>query len=264
MELTVYRINAFSNELSGGNPACVIPLENWLTDSAMLDIANKNGVSETAFFIIEEHVVKLRWFTPDIEMDLCGHATLATAHCLKAHLNYPNEDICFKTKSGTLNVCFKNGLYELNLPNRVGKPAALPGEIANALNIQPKEVYKARDYLLVYQSQTEIETLKIERSIFDQINIDPGGVIVTAVGKDSDFVSRFFTPQASILEDPVTGSSHCTLIPYWFKRLQKKEMKAKQLSKRGGDIGCIYKGSRVQINGAAFTVSESIIIREFN
>ena len=143
-------------------------------------------------------------------------------------------------------------------------PAALPGEIANALNIQPKEVYKARDYLLVYQSQTEIETLKIERSIFDQINIDPGGVIVTAIGKDSDFVSRFFTPQASILEDPVTGSSHCTLIPYWFKRLQKKEMNAQQLSKRGGKIGCIYKGSRVQINGAALTVSESVLIGDFD
>ena len=259
MDLSMYQINSFSKEPSGGNPACVIPLKAWLKDSMMLAIAKKNGLPETAFFIVEEKAVLLRWFTPEIEMDLCGHATLATAHCLRAHLNYKKKNIVFVTNSGPLNVCFKNGLYELDLPARVGKPAILPLEIADALNIQPKEIYKARDFLLVYQSQSEIEALEITRSTFDQINIDPGGVIVTAAGKDSDFVSRFFTPQASILEDPVTGSSHCTLIPYWSKKLQKTLLSAKQLSKRGGEIGCIYKGSRVQINGAAFTFSKTIL-----
>ena len=260
MELTVYQINAFSNRLKGGNPACVIPLETWLPAETMLAIAKSNGFPETAFFIKNENTIQLRWFTPDIEMDLCGHATLATAHCLHTHLGYSQKNMAFETQSGLIDVNFSNGLYHMDLPAREGKLATLPQNIYKALSMAPKEVYKSRDFLLVYEDQSKIEKIKVNRKIFDLINMDPGGVIVTAPGDEVDFVSRFFTPQASILEDPVTGSAHCTLIPYWSKRLQKKEMTAKQLSKRGGEIGCINIGKRVIVSGCAVTSSEKNIV----
>ena len=260
MELTVYQINAFSNRLKGGNPACVIPLETWLPAETMLAIAKSNGFPETAFFIKNENTIQLRWFTPDIEMDLCGHATLATAHCLQTHLGYSQKNMAFETQSGLIDVSFSKGLYHMDLPAREGKLATLPQNIYKALSMAPKEVYKSRDFLLVYEDQSKIEKIKVNRKIFDLINMDPGGVIVTAPGDEVDFVSRFFTPQASILEDPVTGSAHCTLIPYWSKRLQKKEMTAKQLSKRGGEIGCINIGKRVIVSGCAVTSSEKNIV----
>jgi PhzF family phenazine biosynthesis protein len=215
---------------------------------------------ETAFFIENKNTIQLRWFTPEIEMDLCGHATLAAAHCLLTHLGYSKKKISFKTQSGLLDVNFSKGLYHMDLPARKGKLAALPPNISEALSMAPKEVYKARDYLLVYDDQSEIEKIKVNRKAFDLINMDPGGVIVTAPGDEVDFVSRFFTPQASILEDPVTGSAHCTLIPYWSKRLQKKEMTAKQLSKRGGEIGCANNGKRVIVSGYAVTSLEKNIV----
>lgn len=260
MELTVYQINAFSNQLKGGNPACVIPLETWLPAETMLAIAKRNALPETAFFIKNENTIQLRWFTPDIEMDLCGHATLATAHCLQTHLGYSQKNMAFETQSGLIDVDFSKGLYHMDLPAREGKLATLPQNIYKALSIAPKEVYKSRDFLLVYEDQSKIEKIKVNRKIFDLINMDPGGVIVTAPGDEVDFVSRFFTPQASILEDPVTGSAHCTLIPYWSKRLQKKEMTAKQLSKRGGEIGCANNGKRVIVSGCAVTSSEKNIV----
>ncbi len=260
MELTVYQINAFSNQLKGGNPAFVIPLETWLPAETMLAIAKRNALPETAFFIKNENTIQLRWFTPDIEMDLCGHATLATAHCLQTHLGYSQKNISFETQSGLIDVNFSKGLYHMDLPAREGKLATLPQNIYKALSMAPKEVYKSRDFLLVYEDQSKIEKIKVNRKIFDLINMDPGGVIVTAPGDEVDFVSRFFTPQASILEDPVTGSAHCTLIPYWSKRLQKKEMTAKQLSKRRGEIGCINIGKRVIVSGCAVTSSEKNIV----
>jgi PhzF family phenazine biosynthesis protein len=259
MELTVYQINAFSNRLKEGNPACVIPLETWLPAEIMLAIAKKNGLPETAFFIKNENTIQLRWFTPDIEMDLCGHATLATAHCLQTHLGYSQKNMAFETQSGLIDVNFSNGFYHMDLPAREGKLATLPQNIYKALSMAPKEVYKSRDYLLVYDNQSEIEKIKVNRKIFDLINMDPGGVIVTAPGNKVDFVSRFFTPQASILEDPVTGSAHCTLIPYWSERLQKKEMSAKQLSKRGGALRCVNNGERVIVSGAAITCLKSTL-----
>lgn len=253
MELIVYQINAFSNQIMGGNPACIIPLQTWLPAETMLGIAKKNCLPETAFFIENKNTVQLRWFTPEIEMDLCGHATLAAAHCLMTHLGYSKKKISFETQSGLLNVKFSKGLYHMDLPARKGKLETLPPNIAEALSIEPKEVYKARDYLLVYENQDEIEKIKVNRKAFDLININPGGVIVTAPGYKVDFVSRFFTPQASILEDPVTGSAHCTLIPYWSERLQKKEMNALQLSERGGEIICLNNGKRVIVSGCAIT-----------
>ena len=192
-------------------------------------------------------------------MDLCGHATLATAHCILSELKLESEKVIFETLSGELEVSLNNGLYLIDLPRRDPISASLPDEIKNALNVQPKIVLKARDYLLVYENQKEIEDIVINREVFDQININPGGVIVTARGENCDFVSRFFTPQATILEDPVTGSAHCTLTPYWSEILNKKRMNAQQISERKGELFCELKKDRVEISGNATTYFEGYI-----
>ncbi|MDY0199998.1 MAG: PhzF family phenazine biosynthesis protein [Tenuifilaceae bacterium] len=255
MKLELYQIDAFTDKIFGGNPACVVPLSNWLADDLLLNIAKENAVAETAFFVDKGDKVHLRWFTPDIEMDLCGHATLATAHCLKSILKYPKDTIVFETLSGDLTVSVENDLYSLNFPSRMPIASELPEVIRKALSIQPKEVYKARDYMLVYDTEEEVKNIKIDRQIFDQINLNPGGVIVTAKGNSCDFVSRFFTPQASILEDPVTGSAHCSLIPFWSEKLNKNELNAMQISDRVGFLKCLNKNDRVIISGKARTYS---------
>lgn len=253
MKLNLYQIDAFTDKMFGGNPACVVPLTEWLPDNLLLKIAQENAVPETAFFVDNGDKIHLRWFTPDIEMDLCGHATLATAHCLKTIMNYPHDKILFETLSGDLSVSIVDDVYYLDFPSRMPVAAELPEIIQQALSIQPKEVYKARDSVLVYDKEQDIATIKIDRQLFDQINIAPGGVIVTAKGDNCDFVSRFFTPQASILEDPVTGSAHCSLIPFWAKRLGKEELRAMQISDRMGELLCRNNGDRVIIGGKAKT-----------
>ena len=255
MKLELYQIDAFTDKTFGGNPACVVPLTHWLADDILLKITKENAVAETAFFVDKGDKIHLRWFTPDIEMDLCGHATLATAHCLKSILKYPKDKILFETLSGDLTVLVEDDLYHLDFPSRMPVVSQLPETISKALNIPPKEVYKARDYLLVYDTQKEIEEIKINRYMFDKININPGGVIVTAKGENCDFVSRFFTPQASILEDPVTGSAHCSLTPFWSSRLKKNQLNALQISDRGGTLQCQNKKDRVLISGKAKTYS---------
>ncbi len=261
MELPVYHIDAFTDRLFQGNPACVVPLEQWLPDSVLLQIAQENAVAETAFFISGQENISLRWFTPEIEMDLCGHATLATAHCLITHLGYARKKILFTTLSGILQVVWNpsQGVYELNFPLREPIPAVLPQIIYDALTIKPIEVLKSRDYILVYQNEKDIVDLRIDRMLFDQINLNPGGVAVTAKGDHCDFVSRFFTPQASILEDPVTGSAHCSLAPFWAKKLKKKELSALQLSQRKGTLFCTVKENAVVISGKAKTYSKGTI-----
>jgi len=251
MNFSFYQVDSFTNEIFGGNPACVVPLKKWLSDDILLKIAKENAVAETAFFIIELNEVHLRWFTPEIEIDLCGHATLATAHILISELNYSSNKIIFNTMSGKLEVTYNDGFYYLDLPSRKPQKTLLPEQIKSALNIQPKEVFKSRDYMLVYENQSDIESLVINRYFFNQINLGYGGVIVTSKGDNVDFVSRFFTPQATILEDPVTGSSHCTLIPYWSSILLKKHLEAIQLSERGGRIFCQDLGNRVVVGGQA-------------
>ena len=259
MKLPIFQIDAFSDKVFGGNPACVVPLENWLQDEVLLKIAQENAVAETAFFVRKGKNFHLRWFTPDIEMDLCGHATLATAHCILSELKLESEKVIFETLSGELEVSLNNRHYLMDLPRRDPISASLPDEIKNALNIQPKKVLKSRDYLLVYENQKEIEEIVVNREVFDQININPGGVIVTARGDHCDFVSRFFTPQATILEDPVTGSAHCTLIPYWSNEILKKRMIAQQISERKGELFCELKKDRVEISGKAITYFEGYI-----
>jgi len=255
MKFERYQIDAFTDKIFGGNPACVVPLNNWLPDEILLKITKENAVAETAFFVDKGDKIHLRWFTPEIEMDLCGHATLATAHCLISILNYPKDRIIFETLSGDLIVSIKNDLYSLDFPSRMPVACELPEIIKKSLNIQPKEILKARDYMLVYDSKQEIESIKIDKQFFDQINLDPGGVIVTAKGENCDFVSRFFTPQASILEDPVTGSAHCSLIPFWSLRLGKEKLNAIQISDRVGELQCLNKKDRVIISGKAKTYS---------
>ncbi|MEI8073201.1 MAG: PhzF family phenazine biosynthesis protein [Bacteroidota bacterium] len=255
MKLSLYQIDAFTDKTFGGNPACVVPLDHWLEDGILLKIAKENAVAETAFFVDKGDKIHLRWFTPEIEMDLCGHATLATAHCLKTILDYKKDLIVFETLSGNLIVKAEDGLYKMDFPARMPIADSLPSTVLNSLNIKPKEVLKSRDYVLVYENETAIRNIKIDRQLFDQINLDPGGVIVTAIGDNCDFVSRFFTAQASILEDHVTGSAHCSLIPFWSKRLNKKELYAQQVSERMGKLYCQDRGDRVIISGQAKTYS---------
>lgn len=262
MKLDLYQIDAFTDKIFGGNPACVVPLQSWLPDELLLQIAKENAVAETAFFVEEGNRYHLRWFTPEIEMDLCGHATLAAAHVIKTIRNYPFNTIAFDTLSGELMVSVNEEMYILDFPSRMPVAATLPEIIKAALSIQPQTVLKARDYVLVYASEEQIKELVIDQQMFNKINLDPGGVVVTAKGTESDFVSRFFTPQASILEDPVTGSAHCSLIPYWSAKLNKKEMKAIQLSERKGTLLCEDKGDRVLISGTAKTYFSGVLWTE--
>ena len=256
MEYQIFQVDAFANEVFKGNQACVVPLIEWLPDDILLQIAKENAVAETAFFIHYGDVFHLRWFTPELEMDLCGHATLATAHVIKSELNYFSNEIFFKTLSGNLSVSFDDDFYYLNFPSRKAHKTILPKQIKSAFNIQPREVYKSRDYMLVYDNEEELHNIQIDRFVFDKINLGVGGVIVTAKGNTSDFVSRFFTPQASILEDSVTGSAHCTLIPFWSEILSKKKLTALQISERGGELFCENNGDRVLIGGQAVVFSK--------
>lgn len=255
MKLDFYQVDAFTDRIFAGNSACVVPLIDWLPDEMLLKIARENAVAETAFFVSADAGFDLRWFTPEIEMDLCGHATLATAHVLKTILSYKKSKIIFHSKSGILEVSVDQDLYTLDFPSRMPQTAELPGAIKASLNKQPAEVLVSRDFVLIYNNEQDVRDIQINRQIVGQINLDPGGIIITAPGDQCDFVSRFFTPQASIFEDPATGSSHCSLIPYWSKRLNKKRMTALQLSERMGKLYCEDRGARVLIAGNARTYS---------
>jgi PhzF family phenazine biosynthesis protein len=254
--LQIFQIDAFTSEIFKGNPACVMPLDNWLPDDTLLKIAKENNVSETAFFIKKEDHFYLRWFTPEIEMDLCGHATLATAYCLRNHLNYKKDSVKFDSMSGELIVKFNADYMQMDFPHRKPVKSDLPQNILDSLSIKPIEILKSRDYVLIYDNEDQIKNIKIDKELFDRKNIDPGGVVITSVGTKSDFVSRYFVPQCSFFEDPVTGSTHCSLVPYWSEKLNKKKLKSIQLSERGGEMICEDVLNRVLINGKAVTYSE--------
>ena len=262
MKIPIYQIDAFTNKLYGGNPAAVCPLSNWLDDETLLSITKENNLSETAFFIqLANNHFHLRWFTPEIEMDLCGHATLASAYVIFEEMKYESNEVFFETKSGIIKVKKVDSYYELDFPSRPPQQSSLPKIIRDGLNIQPVEIWKARDYLLVYNSEDDIKKINPNIAIINQINIDPGGIIVTAKSKTEgvDFVSRFFTPQATIFEDPVTGSAHCTLVPFWAERLNKTEFRALQISMRGGELLCQLDKDRVLIRGKAVKYLEGTI-----
>lgn len=261
MRVKLFQVDAFTNKLFGGNPAAVCMLMEWPSKDVLQKIAAENFLPETAFIVPlgEEGHFDLKWFTPDIEMDLCGHATLASAHVLFNHLGLRHDQIIFHSNSGNLTVTKTDSRITLNFPSRMPVTTELPEAVQKGLGKQPLEVWKARDYIAVYESEDMIRDFSPIRSILDQINLDPGGIIITAKGKDVDFVSRFFTPQASIFEDPVTGSAHCSLIPLWAQKTGKKKMVAHQLSKRGGKLWCEDSGDRVLISGEAKTYLEGYI-----
>jgi PhzF family phenazine biosynthesis protein len=225
----------------------------------MQKIAMENCVAETAFFIPHGPGFHIRWFTPEFEIDLCGHATLATAHVLIRHLNHKNPKIKFQSKSGELFVTAEGDLLTLDFPSRMPFPVEAPQIILDGIKEKPLEVLKSRDYFLVYEDEEQIRRIQPDVGLLNQINIDPGGIIVTAPGRDVDFVSRFFTPQASVFEDPVTGSAHCSLIPYWAQKLQNDTLTALQISPRVGKLFCKQAGDRVLISGKAITYLEGLI-----
>jgi len=252
MELTIYQVDAFTNERFKGNPAAVIPLERWLPDDLMQHIAQENNLAETAFLVPEGDGFRLRWFTPAVEVNLCGHATVATAHVLYEHLDYKKSQIEFQSKSGLLTVQKIDNQYILNFPTDTLMPVQNLLDIAQALGRLPQEVLKGReDWMAVFETQEEIENLKPDfRKVAE---LGGRGLIATAPGNEVDFVSRCFFPQSGIEEDPVTGSAHTTLTPYWANRLNKNELNAKQLSSRGGTLHLKLLDDRTEIGGGAVT-----------
>ncbi len=250
MKRTIYQVDAFTKEVFGGNPAAICPLDEWLDADLMQKIALENNLSETAFFVKKDDVYEIRWFTPTYEIDLCGHATLASAFVIFDILKLETELLKFHShKSGSLSVEKKGDMLVLDFPSRLVSPSEAPKGLIEALGKQPKEVLKARDYFLVYDNEQEVLDLKPNFSKL--LEIDAHGFIVTAKGDSSDFVSRFFAPEVGVFEDPVTGSSHCNLIPFWAERLGKTALFAKQISARGGELFCELKGDRVKIGGNA-------------
>lgn len=259
MNIPIYQIDAFANKTFQGNPAAVCLLDSWLPEPTMQKIAAENAIAETAFLKPLNDGYEIRWFTPEIEIDLCGHATLASAHVIARHINPALSSMTFYSQSGTLTVTVEGELLTMNFPSRPPAPSDIPQLIVDAIQIQPTEILRSRDYVLVFESEEVIKNMNPDVAMLNQINTDPGGICVTAPGNDVDFVSRFFTPQAQIFEDPVTGSAHCSLIPYWSKRLNKKHMRATQLSERRGELICKDLGERVSISGKAITYLQGTI-----
>jgi PhzF family phenazine biosynthesis protein len=252
MKLTIYQADAFADNVFSGNPAAVIPLQKWLSDETLQHIAMENNLSETAFFIPFENGFHIRWFTPATEVNLCGHATLASAHVLFHHLNYQEKEIRFQSKSGILKVKKKGKLIVLDFPTSEVNEIELSANIEKAFGIKPQKCFRGRENLMfVFEDQEAIEDLKPGFHFLKTLEMR--GIIATAPSEEFDFVSRFFAPREGIDEDPVTGSAHTMLIPYWAGRLGKKKMVAKQISKRGGVLYCKYLGERVKIGGKAVT-----------
>lgn len=247
-------VDAFTNRLFGGNPAAVCPLTEWLSDATMQQLATENNLSETAFFVREEDVFHIRWFTPEYEIDLCGHATLASAFVIFNYLMYHQPVVKFSCKSGLLEVKKRGHMLELDFPLRIPQPCPAPADLLQGINLQPVEVLRSRDYFVVLRDEAAVRAVVPN---FQYLNrLDTIGVIVTAPGNEVDFVSRFFVPNSVIGEDPVTGSAHCNLIPYWSQRLGKQVLTARQLSARGGELFCSINNNRVGIAGEAVLYSK--------
>ena len=256
LRIPVYQVDAFSSRVFSGNPAAICPLEQWLPDDQMQAIAAENNLSETAFFVRNGDGYALRWFTPKVEVDLCGHATLASAYVILNRLA-PGNSVRFETKSGALVVTRDGDLLSMDFPARPPVECAVHAQLLTALGGQPESVLGARDYLVVYGSEDDVRGLDPDMEMLKRI--DRFAVIVSAPGKDVDFVSRFFAPAKGVPEDPVTGSAHTTLIPYWSKRLGKKKLHAYQVSPRGGELWCEDRGERVTMSGKAVLFMEGTI-----
>jgi PhzF family phenazine biosynthesis protein len=251
MDIPLYQIDGFTSRPFGGNPAAVCPLDGWLDDATMQAIASENNLSETAFFVPRGDDFELRWFTPVAEIDLAGHPTLATAYVILEILQPERMSVRFETqKAGALTVARRGDKLAMDFPARPPGQRSGLGNVAAALRAKPAEILAARDGFAVFATETEVAALTPDFSKVAEL--DCLGLIATApaqTGSGWDFVSRFFAPRHNINEDPVTGSAHCTLVPYWAKRLGKKQLAARQISHRGGELWCEDKGERVEIAG---------------
>ncbi|HZD41863.1 MAG TPA: PhzF family phenazine biosynthesis protein [Terriglobales bacterium] len=257
IKVPIYQIDAFAERPFQGNPAAVCPLEDWLSDDLLQSIAEENNLSETAFYVGRNGAYELRWFTPSKEVDLCGHATLAAAHVLFEAGRLEESRVTFQSRSGPLRVFREGGVLTLDFPARPAVRCEVPPLMTDGLGAMPRECYRAMDYMAVFESEDVIRGLAPD---FRRLqSLDLRGVIVTSAGKTSDFVSRFFAPNYGIDEDPVTGSAHCTLAPYWADRLGKSIMTAQQLSKRAGKLRCRVEGERVFISGQTVSYLEGTI-----
>lgn len=249
MRLRLFQVDAFTDRVFEGNPAAVVPLDSWLDDDLLRAIAGENNLSETAFFVAREAGYQLRWFTPDSEVDLCGHATLATAHVLFEHLGCSGDEVVFESRSGELGVRRCEAGLELDFPAQPCREIGMPSGMHEALGARPVEAFEGADCMVVFGSGAEVRSLAPD---FRALSRMPGrGVIATAPGDEADFVSRCFYPALAVDEDPVTGSAHCQMAPYWADRLGKAELLAHQVSARGGRIRCRLAGERVRLAGRA-------------
>jgi predicted PhzF superfamily epimerase YddE/YHI9 len=249
MNFPVYQVDAFTDKVFGGNPAAVVPLTSWPDDALLQAIAMENNLSETAYFVRQGDAYALRWFTPLVEVDLCGHATMAAAYVIFHHIEPVRSEITFHTRSGELLVTRNGDRLLMDFPSQPPQPCVCPADLQRGLGKQPADTYRAGGYLAVFDSEDEILALRPESEYLKRLDLPY--VIVTAKGTRVDFVSRVFGPKVGIPEDPVTGSSHCALIPYWAQRLGKNMLHARQVSKRGGKLHCELKGDRVEIAGQA-------------
>jgi PhzF family phenazine biosynthesis protein len=249
MKFSIYQVDAFAETVFSGNPAAIIPLENWIDEALMQKIAMENNLSETAFIVKEDEVYQIRWFTPENEVDLCGHATLASAYVIKNFIEPHIAEIEFSTqKVGELKASAKEGMYTLDFPARIPEPCSVPEDLLKSLGTSiAVEILKSRDYFVVLPDEEAVKNIEPDFLLMQQL--DTFGVIVTAKGQSADVVSRCFYPGAGINEDPVTGSAHCNIVPYWAQKLGKTKLHCKQLSKRGGSLDCELAGDRVLMTG---------------
>lgn len=252
MKLPIYQADAFTSRLFGGNPAAVIPLDSWLPDALLQQIAAENNLSETAYIVNENGQLVIRWFTPAVEVALCGHATLAAAHILLTELDYSGPELIFQSKSGPLKVTqLSPGNYELDFPAQTIEPAVAPAGLIEAIGATPAEIHFGIDYVLIFNTEAEVAALSPDFGLLAKV--PARGVIASAPGDHCDFVLRFFAPQSGINEDPVTGSAQTKLIPYWSQRLDKTHMTSRQISARVGEVVSTMRGDRVGIAGQAVT-----------
>lgn len=252
--IQIYQIDAFASEVFGGNPAAICPLDSWLDDDRMQAIAAENNLSETAFFVADGDGFRLRWFTPKVEVDLCGHATLAAGWLVMERLAPGRDEVRFATRSGDLYVRRDGDLMALDLPAAPGEKCMPPEALVRGLGAEPSETYRASNYMAVYDNEDAVVALDPDMAALEELY--PSGVIASAPGREVDFVSRFFAPGHGIPEDPVTGSAHCTLVPYWSNRLGRQSLEARQISSRGGELRCKDLGPRVAIGGRAVLFME--------
>jgi PhzF family phenazine biosynthesis protein len=257
MNIDIYQVDAFATRPFEGNPAAVCPLDAWLPDEQMQSIAMENNLSETAFFVPEKGGFAIRWFTPAAEVDLCGHATLASAWVLFNRLGFEENNITFSSKSGPLSVARDGELLVLDFPAQTPRPCQVPAGLAEALGAEPAECLQFVDLLAVFDDPETVCALAPDMAML--AGLDYRGIIVTAPSGDYDFISRFFGPGVGVPEDPVTGSAHTKLTPYWANRLDKLHLRARQVSARGGDLLCTLRGDRVLIAGRALSFMEGRI-----